>query len=517
MAAVGTSSGGLLASIVGHDLGMSTVVLEKARATIGGGTTYSGGTIWIPCNDPMQKMGISDTREEALDYIRSISMGRHDEAMAATYVDTGREMLRYVDEHTQLKMALVPEYTDYYADLPAGKKSGRKLAPDPLVMAQRLMEAEKDHPEIAQVRREPVPLFLGVPERMYIAGRALIAGLALSCIERGIDILMDTRARRLIVSDGRVIGLHATRQGEDFFVKANKGVLLATGGFEWNKIMNKRFMNVPDMHACTPPTNEGDGHIMGMEVGAATALMDHSLLVPTIRIPGEEIDGQPLYRLFMFSIGQPGNILVNREGRRCCDETFYPDVGRAFGTYDKRLSQFANVPIYWIADQSFRDRHIVGPLPMGKDMAEWLHRGDTLRELAEALGLPPANLEETVERFNRQAREGRDPDFHRGETIYDRWWASDPNHKPNPVLGPLHKKPFYGVQLHLGTVGNLGGLVTNPQAQVLDVREDVIPGLYATSNTVALLVMGFSYDSGLCQGKSMVFGYIAARHMAGKL
>ena len=90
-----------------------------------------------------------------------------------------------------------------------------------------------------------------------------------------------------------------------------------------------------------------------------------------------------------------------------------------------------------------------------------------------------------------------------------------PGRKPSPVLGTLEKPPYYGVQVNLTTAGNLGGLVTDTSGQVIDVRGKVIAGLYATSNTQAMLPLGHHYDSGAAQGKSMVFGYIAARHMAG--
>ena len=83
------------------------------------------------------------------------------------------------------------------------------------------------------------------------------------------------------------------------------------------------------------------------------------------------------------------------------------------------------------------------------------------------------------------------------------------------MLGPVETPPFYGVELELGSVGTLGGLVTNTNAQVMNSQGEAIPGLYATSNTSALLTHGFMYTSGACQAKSLIFGYIAARHMAG--
>jgi len=519
LAVVGSSSGGLTAACKAHELGLTTVVLEKA-ATLGGGTAFSGGVIWIPCNHHMVEEGIPDSREAALEHIRYTSMGRHDEEMLATYLDKGPEMLRDVEAITPLRMQAAATLPDYREHLPGGSTGGRLLAADPLYMAQLLLDAENEHPILSKIRQSPFPLFSAVPlptndPRFYVAGRALIGGLLLGCIQKGIDVLDSTPARQLIVQDGRVIGLRAEREGKDFFVKASKGVLLATGGYEWNVEMNKRYIRVPEIHGITPPSNSGDGHVMGMEVGGAVALMDFSLFMPTVRIPGDEIDGEPMYRIWQFNIGQPGNILVNKEGKRCCDEAFYPDIGRAFEEMDAQKLQPANLPMFWIVDQNFRDRIPVGPLPKGTEMADWLHKGDTVEELAEKLGLPPANLKETLERFNEYAREGLDPDFHRGETGYDKRWGFWPNRKPNPVLSPLEKPPFYGMQLYVGTVGNLGGLVTNTNAQVIDAEGNPIPGLYATSNAAAPLATGVAYTSGMTGGKAMIFGWLAAQHAAG--
>jgi len=515
LVAVGSSSGGLVGAIVGHDLGLSTVVLEKAD-TLGGGTALSGGILWQPYNHHMLEAGLSDSREEALAYMRRLAMGRHDEEKLAAYLDNGPEMLRYIEEHTPLKLIVMPDYPDYRPDLPGGKLSGRYLLPDPVAMAVSLTEAQQGYPFLSRVRKTPVPAMMAMPDQMWMAGQTLIGPLVWACLDRGVDILTDTRARELIVAEGRVIGLRAERDGRNFFVKGNRGVLLACGGFEWNEEMNKRFMHGPPLHAFTNPQNEGDGHVMGMEIGAAVALMDHTLWLPTIRIPGEEIDGKPLYRLFLTSCGKPGDILVNRHGKRCCDEAFYPDIGFAFISYTSAKSEFTHLPMFWIADQSHRDTYYCGPLAPEEsgDGAEWLHRADTMRGLAEKLGLPPDNLEETVEMFNRFAREGKDPDFHRGESAYDNVAAGDPNHEPSPTLAPLEKPPFYGVQIHPGTAGNQGGLVTNGNAQVINVRGQIIPGLYGTSNTAAHLAIGFGYNSGFTNGQSMVFGYVCARHVA---
>ncbi|MBW2274102.1 MAG: FAD-binding protein [Deltaproteobacteria bacterium] len=507
----GSSSGGLLAAIVARDLGLSAAVLEKAKG-FGGGTAYSAGAIWIPNNELMKELGLADSKEEALTFLRRISQGRHDEAMANAYIDRGPEMVRYLHDHTPLRM-VVDHFPGYYGDLPGGKPDGRRLSPDAEPMMAFLQEAQERHPLLEKVRHDPVPYYLGRRDP-WAEGRGLIGMLLACCLDRGVEVFESAPAQQLVVEDGRVTGLRAQRDGRDFFVRGRRGVLLATGGFEWNAEMNKRYINSPDMHGCTAPSNEGDGHVMGMEIGAATALMDHSIFQSTIRVTGEECDGQPFYRLISF--GYPGNILVNGRGERCCDESVYPALGWASMAHDRTDASAPNLPLWWICDQGFRERFGVGALSHKQESADWLFRADRLDELAEMIGIPPDRFVANVDRFNANAREGRDPDFQRGERLLGRYWAEAecPDHEPNPALGPVEKPPFYAVQLHQGTMGNLGGLVTNPDAQVIDVRGEVIPGLYATSNAAALLSHGFGYESGTAVGRSMIFGYQAARHAA---
>lgn len=507
----GSSSGGLLAAIVGHDHGLTTAVVEKAE-TFGGGTAYSAGAIWIPNNDQMRELGLADSKEEALTFLRRISQGRHDEAMASAYVENGPEMVRFLHDKTPIRMA-VDHFPGYYGDLPGGKPDGRRLSPDADTMISFLEEAQQRHPLLEQVREDPVPYYLGKRDP-WAEGRGLIGMLVACCLDRGVDVFASTPVKQLIVEDGRVIGIRAEREGRDFFIRGRRGVLVATGGFEWNDEMNKRYLNSPEMHGCTAPSNEGDGQIMGMEIGAATALMDHSIFQSAIRVTGDECDGKPFYRLISF--GYPGNILVNGQGKRCCDESHYPALGWTSMAHDRTDAMAPNLPLWWICDQGFRERWGVGSLSPKAETADWLFRADSLDELAEMIQIPADAFVETVTRFNENARNGVDPDFRRGERLLDQYWANleCPEHEPNPALGPVEQPPFYAVQLHQGTMGNLGGLVTNPDAQVIDVRGGVIDGLYATSNAAALLSHGFGYESGSAIGRSMIFGYQAALHAA---
>jgi 3-oxosteroid 1-dehydrogenase len=136
---------------------------------------------------------------------------------------------------------------------------------------------------------------------------------------------------------------------------------------------------------------------------------------------------------------------------------------------------------------------------------------ESLEDLANAIGVDPRGLCETVARFNDMAASGEDLDFARGASAYDRYYG-DPTVKPNPCLGPIAKPPFYSVTVFPGDLGTKGGLVTDEHARVLREDDSPIDGLYAIGNTSAA-VMGNTYPGpGSTLGPAMTFGYVAALH-----
>jgi 3-oxosteroid 1-dehydrogenase len=139
-----------------------------------------------------------------------------------------------------------------------------------------------------------------------------------------------------------------------------------------------------------------------------------------------------------------------------------------------------------------------------------LTRADTLAELADKLEIDGGQLEKTVARFNEFARRGEDPDFGRGVSEHDRYYA-DKNVTPNPCLGPLEQGPFYAMRCDAGDLDTKGGLTCDEHGQVLDEAGAVIPGLYAAGNTSAA-AMGDTYPgAGATIGSAMTFAYLAAR------
>lgn len=266
----------------------------------------------------------------------------------------------------------------------------------------------------------------------------------------------------------------------------------------------------PDFVAYTPPTNEGDGHIMALKIGAAMSVIDVAGAC-AMRVPGEEHMGKPLYRLSNLQIATPGTIMVNRDGKRFCNESLYTNMKEMMESYDCDSQSYRNIPSYVVFDQWHKDNYLVGITLPDEEAPGWIHRGKTLRELAEKLGVHSGNLEDTVARFNRYASKGEDPDFHRGERAIHRFYG-DPLHKPNACLAPIEHPPFYGHEIFLGSAGTRSGLVIDGKARVIDVDRNIIPGLYACPNTAAPLAAGRGYTSGLSLGQSMVFGHIAAQN-----
>lgn len=491
---LGSGGGGLTGAIVARDHGLETVVLEKLER-IGGAHALSGGLLWVPLTHQQREAGQKDSREAALDYIRTNGLGLHDEARAADYIDKGPETLAYIEQQTPLRWAIALSASDYYRHIPAFNW-GRVIAPDPQSMPPVLEALEKRQPLLSQVHPSAAGTsWTATPGSS--GGRAIVGALLSACIDRRIPILTGVAAENLLVEDGRVVGVRARRAGADYFVRARRGVLIATGGFEHNPEMVKNYLGTPDgLHPISTPGNVGDGHLMAMEIGAGTAMMHFGILsAMALDVSGMAAAG---------GVGAvPGSIMVNRLGKRCCNESLYMSVARAMTAISpNRDSSWANYPMYVVMDAK-----------AAKGGSGFQLKGETLAALAGQIGIDAANLEATVARYNDFARKGQDPDFGRGQ-----YGAYEPNFFPDTpaTMGPLETPPFYAARLGFRCVGTKGGLLTDVHARALSLRGAVIPGLYATSNAAAHTEFGGGYTSGQANGHSIVFGYIAALHAAQK-
>jgi len=336
-------------------------------------------------------------------------------------------------------------------------------------------------------------------------------------IDRGIPAYVEAPVMELVTENGAVIGVRAEREGKDFFVRALNGVLLAVGGYDLNPEMARYFEGVPEWKSMCPPFVTGDNLILGGEVGAAVAAVPpyNQAHFMGYSIPGEEHFGKPLHRGAPEG-AFPHTIWVNRAGKRFCDESFYKQYLAKIRIYDGLTNTQPNYPPFMIFDQTYCDKYLLGSYLPGHPIPEEVApRADTLRDLAEKLGIEGDNLEITVERFNRFAEEGKDRDFGRGEYPWSNRFLGDRNY-PNPNLGKLEKPPFYGIKLTPTNSGvNAAGLKINKHAQVMSVRGEPIPGLYAAGNSAAHIDTGTGYQSGIANTRGVAWGWIGAHHAFG--
>jgi 3-oxosteroid 1-dehydrogenase len=337
-------------------------------------------------------------------------------------------------------------------------------------------------------------------------------------VDRGIPALPETPVRELVTDGSAVVGVRAEREGKPFFVRARKGVVLAVGGYDHNVEMAKMFEEMPDWHGVFPDHLHGDHMVVAPEVGAAIASVppQNLALFYGYQIPGEEVDGKPLWRS-SWEGGCPHAIWVNKAGERFCDESFYKQYQPEIRKWDGARQEQPNLDIFLVFDGTYRERYPLGSFMPGQPLPEGMVVvADSLRELAQRIEVPPENLERTIARFNEGAARGEDPDFARGSWPWAIRLVGDMDY-PNPLLGPLTKPPYHAVRLRPVSVGiNSHGLKWDLDARVLHVRGHPIDGLYAVGNSAALLDLGAGYQSGTSNSRAITWGYVAGLHAASR-
>jgi len=529
---LGTGAAALTAAVTAAEEGVRVGVFEK-RDTVGGTTVYSGGMIWIPLNqhEPAEK---GDTREQAIAYLKAIGNGTISDDMIETYVDRGAEMVRYLHDRTPVQFYALPDFPDYHPEQVGAMSKGGRSLETPLFAYGELGEWKDRvhispyyptyHLTIGQTTLgQAVPEEIA-PEEMQRRidndergmGLALGGRLLKACLDRGVEPHTGHRGVDLIMEDGKVAGVvFETAEGRKEVRAPN--VVIATGGFEQNAELKKAFLRGPCTHTVGVDTNTGDGLKMAMRAGAMLGNMGEAWWMPMIELPTWLVEtGQ---QLLTYERTLPHSIMVNKAGKRFTNEAAnYNAFGAAFHEQDTIMGVFKNLPCWLVFDQTWLDRYgFAGGLGgTEKASTDWITSADTPEGLAEKLGIPADALKETIERFNANARELKDPDWNRGWSAQDQWWG-DPTLRDGTArasLGPVEDAPFYAIQVFSGALGTKGGPQTDTHARVLDLEGNVIEGLYAAGNAMAS-PMGMTYGgAGGTLGPGMLFGYLAGLDIA---
>jgi 3-oxosteroid 1-dehydrogenase len=548
---VGSGAAGMVAALTAAHQGLSTVVVEKAPH-YGGSTARSGGGVGIPNNEILKRDGVKDTPEAARTYLHKIIGDVVPAEKIDTYLDRSPEMLSFVLKNSPLKLCWVPGYSDYYPETPGGKPTGRSVEPKPFnakklgadekgleppygKVPMNMVVMQQDYVRLNQLKRHPRGVLRSIKvgvrsvwanatgKNLVGMGRALIAPLRIGLQKAGVPVLLNTALTDLYVEDGVVRGIYVVdprdSSAEPQLIRARRGVILGSGGFEHNEQMRVKYQRAPITTEWTvgAAANTGDGILAAEKLGAALEFMEDSWWGPTV----------PLVDSPWFALSErnsPGSIIVNMAGKRFMNESM-PYVEAVHHMYGGEYGQGAgpgeNIPAWLIFDQQYRDRFIFAGLQPGQRIPKkWMESGvivkaDTLQELAAKTGLPADAFAATIDRFNGFARSGVDEDFHRGDSAYDRYYG-DPTNKPNPNLGEIKHGPFYAAKMVPGDLGTKGGIRTDLKGRALRDDDSVIEGLYAAGN-VSSPVMGHTYPGpGGTIGPAMTWGYLAALDIAGK-
>lgn len=496
---LGSGAAGLTAALAAAVEGASVALFEKADK-LGGTTALSGGTIWIPGNQAAEAAGVEDSEELGHEYMESLSLGMILPELLDALISGGPKFVEFAEQHADLRFQLVAGYPDYHPERPGGMPGGGRSIEVNLVSFAELGEwAERiaGAPMRLQIREMPLGGGTGVLPDEVLAererdqveglGRGLVAGLLKACLAHGVQVVAGSRATRLVTEDGAVTGVELLSADGPVQVLAG-ALVLATGGFEYDRELVRDFLRGPLTRGIGAPTNTGDGLRMAMRVGAQLGNMREAWWAPVVTLPGLRADGAVNGLLTSRERALPGSIMVNGYGRRFANEAAnYNAFGGAYHELDASRFEYPNLPSYLIFGQTMVDRFGVFGGGPGAAVPDWVARADTLQELAEQLGLPAEALSMTVERFNKCARSGVDPDFGRGESVYDRFPGGrmlDPDSRTS-TLAPVEGAAFYGVEIESSALGTKGGPRTDAAGRVLDVDGAPIPGLYAAGNAMA--------------------------------
>lgn len=320
----------------------------------------------------------------------------------------------------------------------------------------------------------------------------------------GITVIYNTKAEHLIAEDGVVTGVVCTGEtGNTVTVKANNGVVLATGGFGQNVEMREKYNaeanQWPTLDETIPSTNTtaitGDGIAMATEVGAELVQMGNIQLLPL---------GDPQTGSLSGNIEHAveSRIFVNKEGKRFVNEGGRRDemTLALFEQPDTTMYIVMDSDGYPTGDEVNNFNETINDLVA----AGRAYKADTLEELAEQIGVPAENLTATIEEYNRHCLggdlEGQADEF--GRTLFT---------DTDKVNNGINDGPFYAAERVPTVHHTMGGVKINTNTEVIDTEGNVIPGLYAAGEVTGG-IHGSNRLGGNALTDTVVFGRIAGKN-----
>ncbi|MGV0983978.1 MAG: FAD-dependent oxidoreductase [Limnohabitans sp.] len=557
---IGSGAGALSAAVTAAHLGLKVIVVEK-DPQYGGTTAWSGGWMWVPRNPLAVEAGLLERIEKPLSYLRRELGDKFDESRALAFLNNGPRMVEFFRRHSALQFIDGNAIPDFHGHTPDAALGGRSICAAPFDARQLGARLHDLKPPLKETTLWGMGIASGAELRHFlnalhkpasfwyvtklvlrhwrdllvhrrgtrlVNGNALVGGLAKSAFDLGVQIRVNSPAVRLLQNGDRVTGAVVQTPDGEQSIHARCGVVLATGGFPHDPVRKQQLLpHAPTGHehwSAGSRGNTGDGLRLGESAGGVVArdLVQAAALAPVSLVPRH--DGGLAHFPHLIERAKPGLIAVTAQGERFTNEAnSYHDFMQGL----LAATPAGQAPQAWlVCDHAFIRYYGLGavkpaPMPLSPWLKNgYLKRGQTLAELAQACGIDAQGLQATVQRYNALTQDGKDRDFGKGETPYNRIQGDAINATRrglrNPCMGPIESGPFYAVKVVMGSLGTFAGLRVNDHAQVIDTQGQAIPGLYAGGNDLSSMMGGHYPAGGITLGPAMTFGFIAAHHAAGR-
>jgi len=463
---VGFGGAGGCAAIEAADAGSEVTIFELASAS-GGSTAMSSAEIYMGGNGGtrVQKAcGFEDNTEDMFTYMMMAAGPQADEAKIRNYCENS---LAHFDWLVDLGVPFKDSFHEERAIM--------CLTDDGLLYTGN----EKAYP--FNQHAKPCPR----GHNLHIEGDnggPLFMKIVTENVEKrdAITVEYETRALTLIIDDNdQVVGLVVRQNQQELNVRVRQGVILCAGGFNMNEEMVAKYApmltrgNMPIGN----PGDTGTGIQMGMAVGGAAINMHEGFI------------SVPYYPPASMTYG----IAVNDKGQRFINEDVYhARLGHAV------LNQPGDRFYFILTVDQYGDYERVSFLG-----AQVVGTGETVQELEEELGIRQGALQQTVALYNEDCENGEDTQYHKAAEWLDAL---------EPPLVALDITPGRGAVVPFFT---LGGLDTLPTGEVVDVRRQVIAGLFAAGRTACGVVRrADGYNSGMSVGDATFSGRMAGKQVA---
>ena len=462
VAVIGFGAAGACAGIAAADSGAKVMLFERNSGS-GGASGLSGGEIYIGGSggtEVQRAAGFADTTEDFAAYLKLAGGPCVDEAKCDLYATEA------VGHFAWLKTQGVPYRGNYLA--------GKVIEPTD---DSTLIWSGSEAAEPFCLAANAAPRGHVIQHMGWGGGRPLVDVLEKSARCKGVEVVVDARCVALIAEGAQIVGAVMRIDNADRFVRAARGVVLATGGFVMNAAMRRRYC--PETFRINDPIgdkDDGSGIELGIGAGGDAVHMEQFFTTCPWTIPESHAHG----------------VFVNVAGQRFINEDCY------HGRVSRVAVDQPGGKVYLLLDGT----HFQQPPDFAR--LTIAGTGDDWEEVERELEMPAGTLSATMAVYNADAREGRDPLFGKRE----------------PILVPLDQAPFVALELNFQTsyfsFFTLGGLRTSTAGEVLGRAGAPIPGLYAAGRcTSGLPAWGHGYSSGMSLADCTFFGRQAGKQAAG--